>query len=120
MADCPSNWLPIGNPAHSLDNECLVNPSIDIPMRFSITSISDDYTLLTTDAVVIFNIATAKIATLIDPTTNNEQAFSVVNQYDSVGNLTFSHSINNDDSFTLLGGENVTVISNGIEYIVYQ
>jgi len=81
---------------------------------------ADNYTLTATDEVVVFDITTDKIATLPDPTTNTGQVYSIVNKYSSTANLTFSRTIDGDATLSLIAQENITIISDGTEYLVYE
>ncbi len=72
------------------------------------------------DEVIIFNIASPAIATLPDPTTNQGHGYSIVNKYTSTSKVTFSRNINGDASFFLVSEESVTILSDGVEYLVYE
>lgn len=72
------------------------------------------------DEVIVFNIAVDAVASLPDPVTNSGQVFSIVNRYNSVGFLTFNYAIDGDTSSMLTGGEAVTIISDGTEYLIYE
>ncbi len=80
----------------------------------------DDYPLISSDQVVIFNITTSKVATLPDPTGNSGESHAIINKYSSTANLTFSRSINNDSSFALQPGEVINIMSDGTEYLIHQ
>ena len=86
-----------------------------------LTAQAGNYTVLATDEVVVFSItASNSLATLIDPTTNSGQVFSLVNKYSSTKTLTFSEDIDGDSTLALVAGENITIISDGVEYLIYE
>lgn len=86
----------------------------------NITNKFGDHTLLPEDNIVIFDIPIAAIATLPDPTGNEQKAYSVLNKYTSVGHLTFSRTINGDGLFALKPNEVINIISDGTEYLMHQ
>ena len=77
-------------------------------------------TVLPTDEVVIFDISIATIATLPDPTKFAGLVFSIVNKYTSTENLTFSENINGSSTFSLTPQQNVSILCDGTEYIIYE
>lgn len=88
---------------------------------------TDDYTLTTSNEVVIFTISSNKIATLPDPTvlsdptlSGTEKPYLIVNKYTSTANITFSRSIDGDASFELMPGESISTISDTTEYVIFQ
>ena len=84
------------------------------------TVVTDNYVLLSTDITVIFNITSLKTATLPDPTGNIGKTFSIVNKYTSTQDVKFSRNINGSSIFRLLPAENLTIMSDGTEYLIYE
>jgi len=76
------------------------------------------YVLTNTDEAIIFNVTSAVIATLPDPTANTGQRFTILNKYTSTADVTFTRSINGDSSFALAAGEQITIRSDGTEYLL--
>ena len=79
-----------------------------------------NYTLLDNDDIVIFNITSASIATLSDPTLNVGKTYRIVNKYTSTDNLTFSRNINGDSGFVVMPATTVNIVSDGVEYLVHE
>lgn len=88
--------------------------------RLDHTEKTGNYTLTSTDQVVIFNLSVAAVATLADPTGNSGKAYAVINKHTSTKNVTFSRSIDGAGSFALLPGENISIMSDGTEYLIYK
>lgn len=76
-----------------------------------------DYTLLTSDGRIEFNIALPALATLPDPTTNARKQYYIINHYESTKDVSFSRTINGDSSFALTPNESIDIYSNGTEYM---
>ena len=79
-----------------------------------------NYTLLSTDEVIIFNGTAASVITMPDPTGNDGKEYSIINKYTSTANITFSRSINGDSTFALQPGEVINFMSDAVEYLVHK
>jgi hypothetical protein len=78
MADCPSTWMPIGNPSHSTDNECLVSDVLDIPNIPVATSVadSDDFLILRSSGMLSVSAEILAAYIVAENTTTKEITFA--------------------------------------------
>lgn len=73
-----------------------------------------------TDEVIIFNISIATEAVLPDPTKFTGLTLSITNKYTSTASLTFSEDINGSSTFSITAQQNVTLLCDGTEYLIYE
>jgi transcription elongation factor len=77
MTDCPSPWLPIGNPEHSSDAEC-------IPTSSNVTEVTSDYTITSSDGVILADASSGSIDITLPAGVNNK--YYIIKKTDSSAN----------------------------------
>jgi len=106
-------------PSHSVDGELWIdlNSTGTTNNTKTIKILTTDYTVLSSDYVLVFDITSNSLCTLPDPTGNVGAVYDILCKYSATANVTFSENIDGDSSYTLTPGEVVNIISDGTEYI---